>query len=521
MRGALRQLVSAGDFHYEGMGTAAVAHLEAISIDRDSSIPLYQQLEAALCSAVAAGKFAPGERLPPIQELAVQLQVSRKTVRHAYQRLAAERILEGTAASGYRACRPKIESARPPIERPVSFDRTPALEHIDFERLRAEDPLRPFCPGFPDTRDFPLKLWETLRAQVLRERAAELLNHRDALGYLPLREAIANRLRGARGVACTADQVIISAGAQQAMHLVVQTLVSPGDAVAMEEPGCYAAKAVFLHGGARVLPLLVDEEGLIPPDARRPQPPVLVYVTPGSQFPLGVKLSAARRTSLFDFARHAGAWILEADGGGEFSYSRQPLPSLQGADESGRVVYLGDLEKMLFPALQLEYLIVPPALVEKFAKSKAVIGALPSAIDQATLERLIRAGHLDDYVRRMNALYYQRLQALASEVDSELSDFIDLEPPEAGLHAVGWLKRGVEEEMVAKCAKAAGVQLPLLSRFGRTALLRPGVVFGFASFREQQLRHAVRKLGRALRAARGPGFLDRLLGRVHNSPTVE
>ena len=380
-------------------------------------------------------------------------------------------------------------------------------------------PPRPFRPSSPDSHEFPLERWETVRAQVLKERSAELLQHCDAFGYLPLREAIANRLRGARGVTCTAEQVIISAGTQQALHLIVETLLSPGDAVGMEEPGSYRAKAAFLHAGARILPMLVDEEGVTTPEARRSHPPAMVYVTPASQFPLGVKLSLARRAALLEFARNTGTWIIEDDCAGDFSYSRQALASLQGEDESGRVIYLGTTGTTLFQALEIGYLIAPPSLLDSFSKTKELLGAQPCAIDQATLARFISKGYLNEHLQRMNSLYYQRLQALAESVDSELDEFIDLEPADAGLHAVGWLKRGVDEHVVAHCAAAAGVELPLLSSFGRTALMRPGVVFGFASFSEKQIRRAVQKLGGALRskAAYGgarPSFLGRLMGRA-------
>jgi GntR family transcriptional regulator / MocR family aminotransferase len=505
--------------------------LDGISIDRNSSIPLYRQLESGLRAALAAGTFPAGEWLPGIQELAVQLQVSRNTVKRAFQQLAAEGLLEGTATlSGFRArgvpqeSKPETGAARtlrttglasPAIE----FDRRSSLEQIDLERLRAEGPPRPFRPAVPDINDFPLERWETLRAQVLKERSAKLLQHCDPLGYGPLREAIANRLRGARGLTCTAEQVIVSAGAQQALHLVIETLLSPGDAVGMEEPGCYRAKAAFLHAGARILPMLVDEEGVMTPEARRPNPPAMVYVTPAAQFPLGVKLSLARRAALLEFARNTGTWIIEDDSAGDFHYSGQVLASLQGEDENGRVIYLGAAGTTLFPALEIGYLIAPPSLLDSFSKTKELLGAQPCAIDQATLARFISEGYLNEHVQRMNVLYYQRLQALAESVDSELDEFIDLEPVEAGLHAVGWLKRGVDEHAVANCAAVAGVELPVLSSFGRTALMRPGVVFGFASFSENQIRRAVKKLGRRLRAkaASGvarPSLLDRLMGRA-------
>ena len=501
----------------------SVTKLDSISIDRDSSVPLYQQLENAIQKALASGSFSTDERLPAIQELAVQLQVSRNTVRRAFQNLTARGLLAGTAVSGFRArgSGGEQKSENPTsLGRTVAFDRGSALDQIDLERLQTGAAPRPFLPGFPETKEFPLELWERLRALVLKERAPELLQHCDAFGYLPLREAIANRLYRVRGVKCTPEQVIISAGTQQALYLAIHALVSPGEAVGMEEPGYYGAKAAFLHAGARVLPMLVDEEGLMVPEARRQNPPVMIYMTPGNQFPLGVKLSFVRRAALLEFARDTGTWLVEDDSDSDFSYSGQPPPSLQSADEIGRVIYLGSTGRTLFPSLEIGYLVVPLSSLNSFSKTKELLGAQPCAIDQATLAQFISHGHMDEHVQRMNALYYRRLQALAESVDSELDEFIDLEPAEGGLHAVGWLKRGLDEQAVANCAETAGVELPLLSKFGHTALMRPGVVFGFAAFSEKQIRRAVRRLRSALRSKKAAsgltqtGLLSRLLRRA-------
>ncbi|MBV9760143.1 MAG: PLP-dependent aminotransferase family protein [Acidobacteriaceae bacterium] len=481
------------------------------SISRDSDVPLYRQLETSLRDALAAGAIPPGERLPAIQEMAVELHVSRNTVRRAFQNLAADGLLEGSAASGFRARGPAHSPT--PSPRQPEFNRPAVLEEIELGRLRAPAYPQPLQPDFPDIEEFPLKCWESLRAQVLKQSAPDLLRHVEAAGYLPLREAIAVRLRETRGVNCTAKQVIVCAGAQQALHLAIQTLLSPGGLVGMEEPGRYAVKAAFLHAGARVLPLLVDEEGMIAPEARRQNPPVLMYVTPANQFPLGVKLSNARRSSLLEFARDTFTWILEDDSGGELCYSGQPASSLQGADGHGRVVYLGATGKTLFPSLEIAYLVVPPALLENFLKTKELLGAQPCAIDQATLAQFILEGHLEAHVRRMNTLYYQRLQALAQSVDAELNEFIDPEQADGGLQAVGWLKRGIDEQAVVQSASGAQVDVRPLSSFGRTALLRPGVVFGFAGSSEKQIAAAVKRFARTLRGAARPNFLQRLVGR--------
>jgi GntR family transcriptional regulator/MocR family aminotransferase len=396
--------------------------------------------------------------------------------------------------------KPLAAAVRKPDSLPVLFSRRSILDHIDLSRLRAPGEMRPFRPGLPDTREFPMEVWEGLRARLLRDRAPDLLAIPEAFGYQSLREAIASRLRTSRGLKCSSDQVIICPGIQQALQLAINTLVSPGDMVGLEEPGIYGVKAAFLHAGAKVIPLLVDDEGVNVPDARRQNPPVLVYTTPANQFPLGASQSLPRRLTLVDYARQTNTWILEDDSDGDFCYTGRPVPSLQGLDDQKRVIYLGTTGKTVFPSLEIGYLVVPLSLLESFSKAKEIMGGSPCAIDQATLAHFLLEGHFDRHLQRMNAIYYQRLQALSQAVDSELDGYIDLEPATGGLHAVGWLARGLDETTVANSAASAGIELPILSSYGRTALVRPGVLFGFASFAERTIRQTVHRLGQALRA---------------------
>jgi GntR family transcriptional regulator/MocR family aminotransferase len=218
---------------------------------------------------------------------------------------------------------------------------------------------------------------------------------------------------------------------------------------------------------------------------------------------------------------------LEDDSDGDFCYNSRPVPSLQGLDDQKRVVYLGTTGKTLFPSLEIGYLVVPLSLLESFSKAKEIMGGSPSAVDQATLAHFLLEGHFDRHLQRMNGIYYQRLQALSESADSELDGYIDLEPATGGLHAVGWLARGLDETTVANAAAGAGIELPVLSSYGRTAMVRPGVLFGFASFTEKKIRQTIQRLGQALRgpepnykallpapvplaSSEKPGFLRRL-----------
>ena len=547
---------------YMGTAAApATKNDNRISIDRNSRVPFYQQSYDAIRSAMQDGTFPAGSALPSLTQLTADLGISRKTVRRAVQKLVDEGLLAGDINTGLRvpeakttvvaktspakpdpppaepAIAPAVDVQKPlapelltthtaetgvpvveppqqagpesdkaltpavrkPDPAPVLFNRHLILQHIDLGRLRAPGELRPFRPGIPDTREFPLEIWEGLRARLLRDRRPDLLDAPEAFGYQLLREGIAARLRNSRGLKCSSDQVIVCPGIQQALQLAINTLVSPGDLVGLEEPGIYGVKAAFLQAGAKVVPLLVDDDGVNVPDARRQNPPVLIYSTPANQFPLGATQSLPRRLAMIDYARQTNTWILEDDSDGDFCYTGRPVPSLQGLDDQKRVIYLGTTGKTVFPSLEIGYLVVPLSLLESFSKTKEIMGGSPCAIDQATLAHFLLEGHFDRHLHRMNAIYYERLQALSQAVDSELDGYIDLEPAHGGLHAVGWLARGLDETTVANSAASAGIELPLLSSYGRTAMVRPGVLFGFASFAEKTIRQTVHRLAQALK----------------------
>ncbi len=528
---------------------ALAGFINAIIIDRNSRTPFYQQLYEAVRQQIERGSLREQQKLPTVGEICSALELNRATVRRAFHKLENEGFLESSTSDEYLVCRqngsrviakpssaeaviwpviedikaphkadyekaltPKIEpvvttfSSREAHPAPATeiktytFNRVSVLDQIDLSRLHASGPPRPFRPGLPATEEFPIEIWEGLRNRLLRQRMAEMLDSTGTFGHLPLRQAIAGRLRNARGVKCSPEQVIICAGAQQALNLVINTLVSPGDSVGLEEPGYYGVKAAFLQAGAKVAPLLVDDEGVTVPDSRRQNPPLLVYTTPANQFPLGASLTLPRRMALLEFARKTSTWIIEDDSDGDFSYQGRPLPSLQGADEQNRVIYLGTTGKTLFPSLEIGYVVVPLSLMESFSKTKEIMGGQPCVIDQAVLAAFIDEGYFDRHLQRMNAIYRQRLQTLGNAVDADLRGFIDLEPANAGLHAVGWLARGLDENVVANGAARAGVELPLLSSFGKTALVRPGVVFGFASFGERMIQETVRRFSHALKS---------------------
>jgi GntR family transcriptional regulator/MocR family aminotransferase len=209
-------------------------------------------------------------------------------------------------------------------------------------------------------------------------------------------------------------------------------------------------------------------------------------------------MSLARRLAVLEWARRAGAWIIEDDYDSEYRYAGRPLPALQGLDASGRVIYVGTFSKVLFPALRLGYLVVPDALVDVFARMQALVNRQLPTLDQAVVADFIVDGHFARHIRRMRGLYADRQAALVDAVKRELSAKLDVQSAEAGLHVVGWLPPSEDDAQASAAAMRAGIEAPPLSRYAMTRLRRGGLMLGYAGLSERHIRDGVRRLRAAI-----------------------
>jgi GntR family transcriptional regulator / MocR family aminotransferase len=509
------------------------AALLDLALDRTAAHSLQRQLYGQIREAVLAGRLAPGTRLPSTRTLAGELACSRNTVLGAFEQLTAEGYLEGRAGSGSYVSRvlPETLLARP-AERARSADgqgrsgATAEMEAVDFaERApygAGAGGLLPFAPGVPDLRLFPFDIWGRLLGRIWRRPDPDLLLPGPPAGYLPLRSAIAAYLRSVRSVACTPEQLFITAGAQPALDLVARVLLKPGDSVWIEEPGYPGLRGPLGSAGARLVPVPLDAEGLSVVAGRAlADAASLAVVAPSHQYPQGTTMSLARRLELLAWARARGAWLVEDDYDSEYRYAGRPLAALQGLDaeragdeESGRVFYIGTFSKVLFPAIRLGYLVVPRDLVDEFARARAAIDAYPSAIVQPVLAAFMAEGHFAAHVRRMRTVYARRRAALLAAGGRHLGGSLELAPGEGGLHLVGRMTAALARRMSDREAEARAVAAGLAPRALSRFYLGPpeasyreasphGLLLGFAALADERIEPAVMRLADAL--GRAPG----------------
>ena len=457
--------------------------------DKDLSGQLYRQLH----DAIRSGRLPADERLPPSRLLAAQLKVSRKTVSEVYARLTFEKLLVGRVGIGtFVAPRSSARRVRPPS--------TPLAANGLVERWRAlPTPLRhpppaglaryEFIGGTPSTTLFPHADWRRCTLHALRESARARALYGPSEGLAELRGEIARHVAFARGVRCTANEVVVTSGAQQAIGLIARVLVEPGATVAVEDPGYPQARLILAAQGARVVGVPVDDEGLvvdaIPADAR------LVYVTPAHQFPLGMPMSAARRRALLARAQAIGALVVEDDYDSEFRYEGRPTDSLQGMDDGGNVAFVGTFSKTMAPALRLGYVIAPAPVAQALAVAKHLADWQTPTTAQCALAKFMADGSLQKHLRRCHAVYAQRRERLARRFADDLAPWFELVPATAGFHVAALCRRPLDVATLVTLARRVDVGLYPLDVFHHGAAPRAGLILGYGLIETEDIDPAL------------------------------
>src|SRR5215467_13582834 len=434
------------------MRRSPVGRLRGFALVRDDDIPLYRQVCEHIRTAIRTGQLRPGDRLPSTRSLAERFGTARGTMDAAYAILAGEGYLVGRGPAG-TVVSADLDSRAIPAAPSTPRVAPPA------PRTAVHAP-RPFQMGLPALDAFPRKVWSRLVARQARGLAPADMAYPDPAGYAPLREAIAGYLATSRGVRCTAGQILITNGFQDAVNLVASVLLQRGDKVWIEDPNYPPTGEALTAAGATLVPIRVDAEGLRISDglarARRAR---LAVVTPSHQSPLGVALSLPRRLALLSWASAAGAWIIEDDYDSEFRYVGRPLPALKSLDRDQRVLYAGTFSKVLYPSLRLGYLVIPESLVARFARANRLRHHGHATLEQRVVADFMAAGYFARHLKRMRALYAARRRALADGLSAVFGDRITVDLRPGGMHLIARFACCVSDVKLAQLAETGGLSV--------------------------------------------------------------
>jgi GntR family transcriptional regulator / MocR family aminotransferase len=461
-----------------------------LTLDPTESDPLFLQIAARVRSAITTGHVSPGAKLPSARALAAQLAVARGTVDAAYAMLAGEGAIvthgpAGTVVSGTAGSR--IESVQ---HTPFMFDATQAAER--------KAPM-PFRMGLPALDAFPRKLWSNLTVQAARTAQSADLAEADPAGVPELRQAVAAYLGVARGIRCSAGQVLITAGYQGALTLARNVLLRHGDPVWMEDPGYHFTRQALETAGARVVPVRVDQDGLRVASGVAAAPRArLAVVTPTHQCPTGVALSLPRRLELLAWAADMESWILEDDYDSEFRYVGRPLPSLKSLDRGQRVLYAGSFSKVLFPALRLGYLVVPPELAEASLRACKLLTLGQPVLEQRVVAAFMQKGHFARHIRRMRILYGERRRSLAAALSATFGDRVAVEMSAGGMHLLARFPGAADDTELVKRATSAGLAPSALSPMAMAHDAGQGLLLGFTNIQAVEAKELATRLAQAI-----------------------
>jgi GntR family transcriptional regulator/MocR family aminotransferase len=484
-----------------------------LKLERQSSQTLQSQLFEQIRGLILSGKLRPGTLMPATRSLSEQLGVSRNTVLLAYDRLIAEDYLQTQEAVGTYVnshlpvdslvlkapAQPLVFPEKPHTRRhPVLFrGRAQRLTNSQQRRLAVD-----FRVGRLDPCSFPIKTWRRLLLRHLGTGGSNLTEYRDPAGLAALREAIVNHLGPARGIAVTAEQVIVVSGSQQALNIVARLLVSQGTRVVTECPCYQGATYVFESYGAQLHPVPVDKYGL--QVSKLPPTPVsLAYITPSHQYPMGSTLSLKRRVQLLDWAGQVGAYLIEDDYDSDFRHNGSPLTALAGLDPYGCVIYMGTVSKSIGAGLRLGYVVVPAELVEPAKTVKALLDSGNPWLDQAVLADFISSGGYAKHLRQIRRMYLRRRDCLIAALKLHFGE-VELSGLDGGMHIVWHLPLDFPTAAELQAiAQEVGVGIYTLERggaydYGYKEHSERTLILGYSSVPEPQIREAVARVAQAL-----------------------
>lgn len=478
-----------------------------IAVSQDAGEPLYRQLREALEHQIFSGSLTPNLPLPSSRELARELGLSRNTVNAAYQEMLASGIIESHARRGYFINTDMLHKAAPEgAAAPVAGSVVDWSRHIrpredagmpEITKVRnwSSQPY-PFVAGQVDERDFPRLAWsralrDALDPPHLFHSLRDSVDEDDPF----LLEVLCKQVLPARGILARPENVLVTAGSQQGLDLLAQTMMGRDTVVGVENPGYVDARHTFARTGATLRPLEVDEHGLVPPAF--PGELDLLYLTPSHHSPTNVTLSGGRRRQILAGTREAGALVIEDDYDSEFRYRGKPTPALKALPDSEHVIYLGSFTKFLAPGLRMGYLVAEAELVTELRNQRRYKIRHIAGHPQRAMALLIDSGQYHRTISRRRTQLQRKFQVLTEALEEFLPWPVTAPPGGVSI----WITGPQDLDCVALEAAAleAGI---VIERgdvfFDEPAANRNHFRLGFAAIPLEAIRPGIKELGRVL-----------------------
>ena len=488
-----------------------------IPLDRHSEVPLYQQIETYLRKGILSGSLAADTRLPASRQLARDLGVNRITVENAYAVLETDGLIYSRMGSGTYVLPPNpllaFSKDKPGASWPLwqqsleiegATSKNKPLEEKHRKATRSTD-LISLASGIGDAHLFPAEDFRKVLQTVMRRDGIAALDYGEPNGHGPLRETITHIL-ASQGLQTRSENVLITAGSQQALSLVSQLLLKPGDVIMVESPTYSGALDLFRALGFKVVGVPVDRHGMQVETLEKllqQHHPKLIYTIPTFHNPTGTCLSSQRRIQLIILADRYNIPILEDDFVGDLRYEGRAQPALKALDPGGRVIYVSTFSKILMPGLRVGFLVAEGPIYQRLVNFKRVNDLATSTLIQRALEVYVTVGRYQSYLRRSCQIFHKRRDAMLSAIRRYLPAGINVDPPQGGLFIWLQLPENLSSESLLPLAWEEGVDFSPGNGFFSEGLEgRSWLRLNFVAQAPDQIEEGIRRLGRAVKRLR-------------------
>lgn len=488
-----------------------------IPLDRQSQVPLYQQIKAHLRQGILSGSLPPETRLPASRQLARDLDVNRITVETAYSELKADGLVSSRVGSGTYVCpiptlpaQPldTLESAWPLWQRSIQVGSGASTddESVALVDTKTQPSWINFASGSSAPHMFPVDDFRKVLQTVMRRDGIDALEYGESNGYAPLRSTIAHVL-ASQGLQARPENILITAGSQQALSLVTQLLLKPGDTILVESPTYGGALELFRALHFTIVGIPLDRQGMQVEYLERllqQHHPKLIYTIPNFHNPTGTCLAGSRRRELLLLADRYNVPILEDDFVGDLRYDGRAQPSLKALDPGGRVIYANTFSKMLMPGLRVGYLFIEGPIYESLANFKRVNDLATSTLIQRALEAYVTVGRYQVHLRRTCQVFRKRRDAMTAAIKQFLPASVQFDPPQGGLFLWVQLPGEIAADDLLPVANAQGVTFVPGSKFFPQGF--EGINWmrlNFVAHSTNEIEEGVRRLGKAIEGLAG------------------
>ncbi|GEK35537.1 MocR-like pyridoxine biosynthesis transcription factor PdxR [Kurthia sibirica] len=462
-------------------------------LEKNSSIPLYEQLYKEIKKSIIEGVIPVHTKLPSKRKLAEFLMLSQTTIELAYAQLVAE---------GYIIAKPRIGYFVEDVEDLAYIETKKAV----ISSIKEPSPTIEidFHPGHIDTASFPFTIWRKYAKDAIDFHEKDLLLIGSPQGEFSLREEIAHYLYQSRGIHCSPEQIVIGSGTEQLLPMMMK-LFGDYNVYAIENPGYKLTHHIFTQYYQKTIAIDVDEDGINIHDLECTQANI-AYVTPSHQFPTGAVLSASRRAQLLNWAAEKdNRFIIEDDYDSEFRYVGKPISSLQSMDHRETVIYISTFSKSLMPSLRIAFFVLPPQLLTRYNDLFTYYTSTVPRFEQHILAQFMKDGHFAKHLNRMRKIYRKKIEKLTLAL-SHYAPTVKISGEQAGMHIVLTVIHSQSASTLAKIALQQGIRIAPIDHYRMTpsnlVTQKKDFLLGFGGIDEQLIIPSIHRLMNAWQISR-------------------